>query len=61
MQTLGSNAPSFSYADGRKRTVWPDAALPGVRTNFARRGLRVSDATDELSDRYVRLRHQTEA
>jgi len=36
-------------------------ALLGVRTNFARRGLRVSDATDELSDRYVRARHQTEA
>ena len=61
MQTLGSNASSFNHADGRKRTVWPDAALPRVRTNFARRGLRVSDATDELSHRYVRVRHQTEA
>jgi len=61
MQTLGSNASSFNQADGRTRTVWPDAALPGVRANFTRRGLRVSDATDELSHRYVRLRHQSEA
>jgi predicted SnoaL-like aldol condensation-catalyzing enzyme len=33
MQPLGSNAPSLNYADRRKRTVWPDAALPGVRAN----------------------------
>jgi dimethylhistidine N-methyltransferase len=61
MQTLGSNAASFNHADGRKRTVSPDAALPGARTNLARRSLCASDATDELSERYVRVRHQTEA
>jgi len=61
MQTLGSNAPSFNHADSRKRTVSPDAALPFARTSFARRGLRASDATDELCDRYVRVRLQTEA
>jgi dimethylhistidine N-methyltransferase len=61
MQTLGSTASSFNQADGRKRTVSPDAALPFARTSFARRGLRASDATDELCDRYVRVRLQTEA
>ena len=40
MQTLGSNAPSLNYADGRKRTVWPDAALPGMRANFGGVDLR---------------------
>ena len=61
MQTLGSTASSFNQAEGWKRTVSPDAALPFARTSFARRGLRASDATDKLCDRYVRLRHQTEA
>jgi dimethylhistidine N-methyltransferase len=61
MQKLGSNALPLNNADGRKETVSPDTALLGVRTNLARRGLRVSGATDELSDRYVRVRHRTEA
>jgi dimethylhistidine N-methyltransferase len=61
MQMLGSNASSFNHADGRKRTVSSDGALRGARANLARKGLRTSDATDELSHRYARLRHQTEA
>ena len=61
MERLGSNASSFNHADSRKSTVSPDTALPGARANFARGGLRASGATDELSDRYGRVRHQTEA
>ena len=61
MQRLGSNASSFNNADGRKRTESPDAALAFARTSFASTGLRASDATDELCDRYVRVRLQTEA
>jgi dimethylhistidine N-methyltransferase len=41
--------------------VSPDAALAGARSNFARRDLRAADATNELSDRYVRLRRKTES
>ena len=38
-----------------------EAAPSDTRMNLARRGLRAFDATNELSDRYVRVRHQTEA
>ena len=61
MGMLGSNDRSLNYADGPKRIVWPELALPGVRGNFAGGDSRASDATAELSDRYMRVREQTEA
>src|SRR5258706_11465691 len=44
-----------------ERTMLSATSPSDARMNFARWGLRASEAANELSDRYVRVRHQTEA
>ena len=61
MQRLHSNSSSLKFADGPDWAASRGVALTGARTSFARRELRASEAAGELSERYVRVRHQTDA
>ena len=60
MATLGSSASLLNNAVEQTFTTSTEVASPDGRTNFAQSGSWPSGASDELSDRYARVRLQTE-
>ena len=60
MQTLGSNASPSNSVDSRAWTASTEVVSPGPRLNVTQRSPRASDASDDLGDRYLCVRQQTE-